>query len=251
MNCEPYFNPPPPDLQLLKGQIHIWSASLDQPELQFQRLYQTLSLDEDDRAKRFVFERDRRHFAICRGILRAIVARYLSVSADSVSFKYGTNGKPGLVDSSGNETFFFNLSHSEGLALYAFTRDQEVGVDLECMRDISELEQLAERIFSVREIEIFRSLAEGRKKEAFFNGWTRKEAFVKALGDGLSLPLDNFDVSFVLGEPAKLISIEDNSNEISGWSIQDLLPAHNYVAAFAVKSRVFETKSWRWDVSCI
>jgi 4'-phosphopantetheinyl transferase len=250
-NCELSFAPPPSDLELEAGQVHTWSASLDQPDLCFQILYETLSQDERDRAERFVFEKDRRHFAVCRGILRSIISRYVDVKASSISFMYGPNGKPALGDLHCGESLYFNLSHSEGLALYVFSRDQELGVDVECTRDINEVEQIAKRIFSKREIEIFLSLPEKAKKDAFFNCWTRKEAFVKALGVGLSLPLDNFEVTFIPVEQSRLIRVEGDINEISLWSVHDLKPANNYAGAFAIKKPLFETKCWQWDVRSV
>jgi 4'-phosphopantetheinyl transferase len=120
-------------------------------------------------------------------------------------------------------------------------------VDIEHIRDTPEMEQIVERFFSIKENEVFRSLPESRKREAFFNGWTCKEAFVKALGDGLSRPLDEFDVSLIPGESAERSGIEGGSGEASQWSIQNLKPAPDYVGAFAVKSHSFEIKRWRWD----
>jgi 4'-phosphopantetheinyl transferase len=245
----PIFNPPPPVLELEPGQIHVWSASLDQPDSCLQMFYQTLSQEERYRANRFVFEIDRRRFAVCRGILRSIIARYQGLNADSVSFKYGPNGKPSLDDLCCSESLYFNLSHSEGLALYAFALYSEVGVDVEYMRDISEIEHIAERIFSPGEIEVYRALSGEKKREAFFNGWTRKEALVKALGNGLSLPLDNFEVAFLPEKPVKVSCTEGNGYEIPRWSLRDLSPAVNYAGAFAVKNYIFETKCWRWDLN--
>ena len=248
MNFE-QFKTPPRDLELMPDEIHVWSASLDQPDSCREMLYETLSQDERDRAKRFVFERDRRRFAACRGMLRSIIARYLDVKADSISFYYGLNGKPTLDISKGGEVLCFNLSHSEGLALYVFTRNSEVGVDVEYMRKLYEIERIAEHIFSQNEIEVFRSLPEEKKKEAFFTGWTRKEAIVKALGDGLSIPLDAFDISFYQGRQSKVTGTEGDSDETSSWFIYDLKPALGYAGAFAVKSNVFVTSCWQWEIN--
>jgi 4'-phosphopantetheinyl transferase len=249
MNCEPYFYSPPSNLELEPGQIHVWSASLDQPDSCLRHLYQFLSHDERNRAERFIFEKDRRRFAVCRGILRSIVARYLGINADKVLFKYGPNGKPALEGSYGIESLCFNLSHSEEIALYGFALDNEVGVDVEYVRDISGIELIAERIFSAGEIEIFRSLSGERKKEAFFDSWTRKEAFIKALGEGLSLALAIFDMSSILGKSARPLSLEDNTGKISEWDIQDLRPADNYAGALVVKGPIFEVKCWFWELN--
>jgi 4'-phosphopantetheinyl transferase len=138
------------------------------------------------------------------------------------------------------------MSDSEGLALYAFTRDHEVGVDVERIRDIPEMDQIAERFFSTRENAIFRELPESKKKEAFFNCWTLKEAFIKAIGDGLHCPLDKFEVSLVPGEPANLLSIEGDSRAAARWSIQELKPSCGFAAAFAVEERSYQLHCWQW-----
>jgi len=204
-------------------------------------------MDERMRAERFHFERDRKRFIVRRGILRTILGCYLSIEPSRLRFCYGKNGKPALADTSGKGRIRFNLSHSEGLALVAFTRDREIGVDIEHIRDISEMEQIAERFFSVREYTVFRVLPKSKKKEAFFNCWVRKEAFTKAIGDGLSWPLDKFDVSLILGESARLLRIEGDSKGASRWSIQDLKPASGFAAAFAVEGRSGRLHCWQWS----
>ena len=156
------------------------------------------------------------------------------------------HGKPALADTSGKETIRFNLSKSDRVVLFAFTRDRGIGVDIERVRDISEMDQIAERFFSVRENAVFRALPESKKKEAFFNCWTRKEAFIKASGDGLSRSLDKFDVSLVPGEPARLLRTEGDSKGASRWSIQDLKPASGFAAAFAVEVRRWQLHCWQW-----
>ncbi len=245
----PSFSPPPLDLELKTDEIHVWCASLDQPVTLFYKFIQTLSTDERIRAERFHFERDRRRFIIAHGILRMILSSYLSVELSRLQFRYGKYGKPALADTSGKETFRFNLSKSDGLALYGFTRDREIGVDIEHIRDIPEMDQIAERFFSVRENVVFRALPESKKKEAFFSCWTRKEAFIKAIGDGLSWPLDKFDVSLVPGKPARLLRIEGDSKAASRWTIQELRPGSGFAAAFAIEGGSWDLHCWQWPVS--
>jgi len=199
------------------------------------------------RAERFHFEEDGRRFIVRRAILRTILSGYLSVEPSRFQFCYGKNGKPQVADTFGEGKISFNLSHSEGLALYAFAREREIGVDIEHVRDIPEMEQIAESYFSARENAIFRTLPENERKEAFFNCWTRKEAFIKATGDGLSWPLDRFDVSLVPGEPARLLRIEGDSKAASQWFIQDLKPAFGFAAAFAVKGGCGRVHCWQWS----
>jgi 4'-phosphopantetheinyl transferase len=245
----PVWNAPSAYLLLSKKDVHLWRADLALAERSIQKLNQTLSIDERERAGRFHFEQDRRYFIVRRGILRTILGYYLNVEPGRLQFQYGKNGKPALADTFGNGTISFNISRSERLALFVFTRDREIGVDIEYMRDISEMEQIVERFFSVKENEVFRSLPKSQKREAFLNGWTCKEAFIKALGGGLSQSLDEFDVSLVPGEPARLLRISGDPKEASRWSLRTLRPAPNYVGTFAVKSHMFETKRWRWELT--
>jgi 4'-phosphopantetheinyl transferase len=141
----------------------------------------------------------------------------------------------------------FNLSHSNGVALFAFARDYEIGVDIEKVRDIAEMEQIAIGFFSPKEYRFFRELPENMKKEAFFNCWTRKEAFIKAIGAGLSYPLNKFDVSLAPGQPARLMEIEGNSKAISRWCIQELKPTIGFVAAFAIEKCNWRLNCWHWS----
>lgn len=229
-------------------EIHIWVVALDQQLSENIRFIQTLSTDERMRAGRFHFQEDRKRFIARHGILRKILGYYLGVKASEIRFYHGKNGKPAIIETTGRGTIQFNLSHSNGVAVFAFARNHEVGVDIEHIHDISEIEQIVERFFSLNEYEVLRSLPDSQKKEAFFNGWTCKEAFVKALGDGLSLPLDKFDVALVPGEPAELIRIESDSREALKWSIQKLKSASDYSGALAVKSHLFEIKYLQWEM---
>ncbi len=240
------FSPQHLDLDSMNNEIHVWYASLGQSIPHYQVLLRVLSIDERIRAKRFHFEKDKKRFVICHGILRILLASYLRIKPDKLQFCFGEYGKPALADTSGRRKIYFNLSRSGDFALYAFTRGSEIGVDIEQIRNISELDQIAERYFSKRESEVFLSLPGNKKKRAFFNCWTRKEAFIKAIGDGLYHPLDKFEVSFVPGEPAMLLRIEGDSMAASQWSIQELKPASGYAAAFAVKGQDCRLRRYQW-----
>ena len=237
---------PPASLVLSGDDIHVWFVSLDHVGSSFDRLAQVLSVDERTRAQRFHFERDRRRFVVRRGLLRTILGCYVGVEADRLQFCYGYYGKPALAETSGGGTLRFNLSHSQGLALYAVTRHREIGVDLECIRPILEAEQIAERYFSARENAVFRALPAHEKLWAFFNCWTRKEAYLKALGDGLARPLDEFDVSLAPGELARLLYIRGDPEEVCRWSLQDLTPGPGYVAALGVEGHDWRLQCWQW-----
>lgn len=242
---------PPADLAISSDEIHVWRVSLDQPAACVQRLAQTLSTDERSKAERFRFERDRLHFIAGRGLLRTILGRYLGLEPGRLHFCYSAHGKPSL-DQKGFQNpsglaLRFNLAHSQGLALYAVTRAQEIGVDLEYVRPIAEANQIAERFFSARERAVFRALPISQKQEAFFNCWTRKEAYLKVSGRGLDWPLDEIEVSLAPEEPARMLSIAGDLQKASRWFIQALTPAFGYVAAVAVEGHGWQFKYWGFE----
>jgi len=241
------FSPPPLNLMLTTDDIHIWYATLDVPLSQFEILSNTLSTDEFLRAERFHFEKDRKHFVVGRGILRSILGSYLGIKPGRMKFCYGENGKPALLDQTCRGMIRFNLSHSNGMTLYAFAIGREIGIDIEKVRDISEMEQIAESHFSVREYNVLCTLSESKIKEAFYNCWTRKEAFIKAIGDGLTMPLDSFDVSVVSGEPAKLLSIQGDQTKADHWSLQALTPSPGFIGALAVEGEYRHLACWQWN----
>jgi 4'-phosphopantetheinyl transferase len=231
-------------IELTTGAIHVWFASLEQPAARFQGL---LSIEERMRAERFRFDDSRRRFIIRRGMLRALLGRYLGAEPSRLQFWEGKNGKPALAEESGGGKIRFNSSHSEERAVYAFTRDCEVGVDIEHVRDIPDMEQIAERFFSAREKAAFRELPESEQKEAFFHCWTRKEAFIKAVGDGLSWSLDQFDVSPVPGEPVRNLTVKEESINGSQWFVYDLEIDRGYQAALATEGQSFEPVCFNWQ----
>jgi len=240
---------PPERLILGSNAVHVWRVSLDQSPSQIALFRNNLDVDERSRADRFYFSRDRERFIVARGILRAILGRYSNRAPESLSFSYSAHGKPALVSESDSDAVRFNLSHSHGKALYAVSRGHELGVDLEFIRCDLEAEQIAERFFSHSEIETLRALPPSLRKYAFFLCWTRKEAYIKARGEGLSLPLDQFDVSLIPGEPAALLSIQSDSDEVLRWSLRNLNPASGYAAALAAKGRDWTLSCWQWPRS--
>jgi len=210
------WSPAPADLVLSHDEIHLWRASLDQPASLVEQLGQTLSVDERAQAERYHFARDRQHFIVGRGLLRKILGAYLGMDPGRLQFLPGPYGKPALASSGYAPRF--NLSHSDGLALYAFTREREIGVDLEYIRPIAEAEQIAESYFSAQANETLRNLPPGERYEQFFTYWTRMEAYLKARGDGLTG-----------------LSQERDESCHTSWSIQGFIPAPGYVAALAVQ----------------
>lgn len=240
------WGPPPANLLLPSDSIHVWCVSLDQSPSRIRHLAQVLAGDERMKAERYHFAQDRRRFIAGRGLLRTILGRYLRIEPSRLQFRYACHGKPALTESFCGGMLRFNLSHSQEFALYAITRGREIGIDLECIRPISDVEQLAARCFSAHENTVFRALPAHERLEAFFNCWTRKEAYLKALGDGMARPLDGFDVSLAPGEPARLLRIEGDPQEASHWFLQELTPASGYVAALAGEGHDWQLKCWRW-----
>jgi 4'-phosphopantetheinyl transferase len=242
----PPWRSPPETLVLGGDEVHVWRATLDQTPSQIQNFRRSLAADEQARAERFYFERDREHFIVARGVLRAILSGYLKRAPEGLSFCYSSHGKPALAGESGGDAIRFNVSHSHGIALYAVTRGREVGVDLEHIRSNLAVMEIAERFFSRREVAMLLALPTEEQREAFFRCWTRKEACLKARGEGLSLPLDQIDVSLAPGEPASILGTQPDASEASRWSLHELAPAPGYAAALAVEGHGWRLACWQW-----
>jgi 4'-phosphopantetheinyl transferase len=227
---------------LARDDVHVWRAALDQAPAQIEGFRQALAADETARAVRFHFERDRDHFIAARGVLRSILGCYLNRVPQCLRFCYGPHGKPALAGEPDADAIRFNVSHSHGLALYAVARGREVGIDVERVRRDLAVAEIAARFFSRREVAMLRNIPAEEQHPAFFRLWTRKEAYVKARGEGLSLLSEEVDVSLAPGEPEADASAQHDPSEISRWSLQDLVPAPGYAAALAVAGR-----DWRLD----
>ena len=240
--------PAPERLNIQPDELHIWRASLDIGQGKVSQLMGTLSADEIERAGRFHFKKDRDHFVVARGGLRDILSRYLPVRANELLFEYSAFGKPELDRNIIHRDLCFNVSHSHTMALIAVTVATSVGVDIEYPRDDLADEQIARRFFSHSEVETFLSLSKDIQNEAFFTCWTRKEAYIKGIGEGLSMPLDQFDVTLVPGEPAQLLRTRPDSGEAARWSLFEIYPGQGYIAAAAVQARKLQLKHWNWTI---
>jgi 4'-phosphopantetheinyl transferase len=243
----PPWRTPPETLVLGCDEVHVWQATLDQNPSQMQSFLHNLAADEQTRAERFYFQRDREHFIAARGVLRAILGGYLNRAPECLSFCYSSYGKPSLAGESGENALRFNVAHSHGVALYAVTRGREVGIDLERIRFDLAVAEIAERFFSRREVAMLRALPTEAQRQAFFRCWTRKEAYIKARGEGLSLPLDQFDVSLAPGEPAAVLGTQPDPSEASRWSLQEVIPVPGYAAALAVAGHGWRLTCWQWE----
>jgi len=221
-------------LFLPRDEVHVWCFTLDEYVVYFESFLQMLAPDEVEKARRYCFHKDREHFAVARGMSKSILSGYLKVMPKEVQFRYNSFGKPALSDHR-KADLRFNVSHSHGLALLAVTREREVGIDLEYQRREIATEDLAERFFSAAEVKSLTRLPKEMQSEAFFKCWTRKEAYIKAIGEGLSFPLDRFTVSLHPSERPELRDVVGNPQEMSRWSFWDLSPNSRYAAALVVE----------------
>ena len=236
----------PENLTIGEDEVHVWRASLKLSPSELYKMKQNLFPDEQERAERFYFQKDREHFIAAHGILREILSGYLEKDPYQLVFKYNFFGKPFLAKETGSEELLFNLSHSHGTALYAFTQKRKVGIDLEYIRSDMVKNNTAEQTFSSREVTVLRSLPEKDQVRGFFNCWTRKEAYIKAKGQGMLIPLDQFEVSLTPGEPVRLLNTEWDANEASLWRLMELNVGTGYTAAIAVEGHDWYLKFWEW-----
>jgi 4'-phosphopantetheinyl transferase len=231
----------PPD------EVHVWTASRDAPDDVVEAMRSLLDPDELKRADRFAFPCDRRQFAVGRGLLRTILGRYLDRSPGSLRFVANAHGKPGFDPRMGVDLpIRFNLAHSGPWVVYAVTLGREIGVDIERIRPDFGGFAIAERFFAPGEVATLRGLTEASRSLAFFHGWTRKEAYIKAKGKGLALPLDEFEVAIAPGRPAGLLSTLPDPLEASRWSLVELSAEPGYVAAVCVEGDGWTLRRLRW-----
>lgn len=213
----------------LAGEVHICALPLEIQPATREAAKSVLAGDELTRAARFHFERDHNHYVAARAGLRCLLAQCLRREPAGIFFRYRPQGKPELAEGG----LHFNLAHSHGLALYALTSEKAVGVDVEWVRPLPDLEDIARRCFAVGEQASLHRLPEASRPLGFFHCWTRKEAFIKALGEGLSHPLDSFCVSLEPAQPARLLSSALPANAPATWSLVHLEPAAGFVGALA------------------
>jgi 4'-phosphopantetheinyl transferase len=240
---------PPSTLELSSNEVHVWLTELDPPAAGVQQMAQYLSENELIKAGRFHFKRDKKRFIVRRSVLRMILGCYLNIEPNRVQFSDGPHGKPYLEETVGDSTLGFNLGNSNDTALYAFTRCREIGVDIEYLRALPDADQIAERFFSANEIATLHALPASQRRQAFFNCWTRKEAYIKAIGKGLSQPLDQFEVSLAPTDPVNLLHVKGAPKEVSRWSLNALTPAPGYVTALAVEGHNWHPTFWQFPES--
>jgi 4'-phosphopantetheinyl transferase len=235
---------PPPDTPVATGaEVHLWRTTVDWPEASLAALKPLLSADERARVDRFYFEKDRRSHLVSRGWLRLIIGRYLGRPPQELAFATNGYGKPSLQP---EVPLRFNVTHSGALVVVAVTLGRTLGVDVETIRPDTEVVELAERFFSVGERVALARVPAEQQRDAFFNGWTRKEAYLKAHGHGLSLPLDSFDVTLAPGEEARLLATRHDPAEAPRWELRAFDIAEGYKAALAVEGTGWSLACWDW-----
>jgi len=238
------FSPPWPQApaapRLGPRDVHLFRIALDVPESTRAPLAGLLSADEAVRAARFVFERHRRRFLVGRAALRQILGRYLAAAPESLVFSYSERGRPSLPGA----PFDFNLAHSEELALLALS-PQPLGVDLELLRDVGDAAGIVQRFFSPAEAAAFARVPAGQRAQAFLNGWTRKEALLKAVGTGIA-DLHTVDVTLAPGEPTRVLAMPGPPDEAAAWQLHPIDPGPGFVGALAVRGRAEPLSAWEW-----
>ncbi len=228
-------------ISISEAEVHVWRVNLARPR----PAGHLLSVDERARAGRFHFERHRHRYTAGRSMLRRILGRYVDTSPNTLRFEYGANGKPGF----GTGPIRFNVSHSGDLALIAIASGREIGVDVERIRRDDDLLDVAERYFAPQERVALRSLPEQERCSGFFRCWTRKEAYLKARGEGLSIDLHGFVVSLRPNEPPALLESVSGPAEVLRWTLADLHPHPDYAAALAVEGNECNVRLWQEEAA--
>jgi 4'-phosphopantetheinyl transferase len=235
---EPWHTRVPPVQPPADGEVHVWQAPLDQFVPYLEELEATLSADEAQRAARFQFDHHRRWYTIGRGLLRVLLGRYTGQKPERIRLRYGPQGKPMLTVEHGWPELHFNASGSQGMALFAFASGREVGIDIEWKRPMPDADQIVANSFAPEEYAIWRTLPAAQRHEAFFACWTRKEAYIKAVGCGLSRELHHFAVTFAPGEPARLLYDHTDPAAVHRWFLRALTLDPDHAAALCLEGPI-------------
>jgi 4'-phosphopantetheinyl transferase len=229
----------------------VWHVALDPEPDRLRELEATLSGDERERADRFRFERDRRRYIAARGALREVLGSRLGTEPAALRFDYGEQGKPVLRPGQGGGELFFNVAHSGDRGALVVGTVPEIGIDVEVVRTIRDAASIATRFFSYQESAAIAALPPALRLQAFFLCWTRKEAFIKALGEGLSHPLDAFAVSVAPGEPARLLYADTAVGALDEWRLHDLSDLPGFACAVAVQGDASDVRVGWWTAQAV
>lgn len=243
MAPESMWHSPPDTISILARDVHVWRLSLEVERTALDHLWSILTPDEQARANRFRFSKDRTRFIAARAQMRSILGLYAHEEPSELEISYAPQGKPYLP----HRDLRFNMSHSGRLGLIAVADRREVGVDLEHLRSKTDHESIATRFFAPAEVARLRAVPEGMRREAFLACWTRKEAYIKAKGGGLSIPLDQFEVSLDSVGPSRLLNVRWDQRETARWSLIGLTPGAGYIGALCVEGQEPLVRCWQWS----
>ena len=228
--------------------VHVWLMWHRDAPLSVDELLDRLSVDEQMRAARFLNERAKREFCLTRYALRSLLGRYGIGDPDEIEFAYGEHGKPRLAadHKSVDSRLQFNVAHTRHLSAFAFAHNDSVGVDVEFRRAVNDADRIVEGKFAKEEREVYSSAAADARKELFFRGWTRKEAFIKATGEGLCRSLESFAVTIHDEDTTSFLRIDDDA--LSKWSLFSLAIGHDHSGAIAIRNSdaTVTTREWRF-----
>lgn len=237
----------PAQFSLLDNHVDVWKIDLSQHVSYVDAYAKFLNAEETERAQRFYFLKDRQYFTITRACLRLLLGKYLNQAPADIHFTLNQYGKPFVAE----QALHFNVTHSQDIALIAFNLNQALGVDIEKITREVEYLDLAQRFFAEEEIQQLTSVPVTQQAQVFFNIWTRKEAFIKAIGQGLSFPLTKFAVTGLLDRPPALIRVDDNEFAKLSWMFTSFVPATDYLAALGVAQKIKQINYWQFSDSLI
>ncbi len=227
-------------------EVHVWEVSLSQVGARTATFAALLTADEKQRAASFFREEDRSRFIVAHGLLRQLLGQYLSVKPEELRFRVNAFGKPALIQTSEEQPLSFNLAHSGDVILYAVTRCRKVGIDVEQIQPDLDVMELAQSQFAEQEVRCLQAFGPNERRDVFFRIWTCKEAYIKARGQGLSLPLQGFAVTLGRNEPTQIGWSEDDPDVSKNWSVFHLDTLPGYAAAVVVEGRPVQLVSRRW-----
>lgn len=238
---------PPDDRRLDGADVHVWAASLDVPNEKLSSYEQTLSSDERSRAAQFKFDHHRKRFITGRGILREILSSYVEVEPVQLKLYHSALGKPSLAGLPENCMLQFNLAHSSNLLLIAITRVCAIGIDVEWIQSITDIETVGRHFFSADEAQRLMALPEDERVLAFYKVFVRKEAYLKATGAGLSDIMRQIEVSYLPHEPTRIVSICGGTQAAARWTLMELAPASGFTGAVAAEAKNLRFLLWQWS----
>ena len=233
------------DERIGNGHVHVWYVDLSAADTCVPTPESVLSLDERARAARVVQGENRRRFVVSRAVLRCLLSQYAEVAPEQLRFDYGPHGKPELASTGLAQGLGFNMSHSGDVILYAVARGRSIGIDVEHERPRSNFMRIAERFFSVEECEALHAFPDRDRPSAFYRCWTRKEAYVKARGDGIAAGLDTFSVS--MDEEPCLLRSDEGPAEVARWSMADIVVEDGYVSTLCAEGRELIVSHFVWS----